>query len=68
LERKELLADRYFETARLIRQIEQEHKKQTHEQLTAQLRSAEDTGDEVMANKLRVALNDLIKEIARGKR
>lgn len=60
--------DRYFETARLIRQIEQEHKKQTHEQLTAQLRSAEDTGDEVMANKLRVALNDLIKEIARGKR
>lgn len=60
--------DRYFETARLIRQIEHEYKKQTRDQLTAQLREAEAADDESRATQLRAELNTLIKEIARGKR
>ncbi len=60
--------DRYYETARLLRQIEHEHKKQTREQLTAELRAAESNGDEPEAERLREQLNNLIKEIARGKR
>lgn len=60
--------DRYFETARLIRQIEQEYKKQTRDELTAQLRDAEEAGNEAEADVLRARLNTLIKEIARGKR
>lgn len=59
--------DRYFETARLLRQVENEHKKQTRDELTNQLRDAEATGDEPKAEKLRVELNQLIKEIARGR-
>lgn len=58
----------YYETARLIRQIEHEHKKQTRAELTNQLRNAERAGDEAAASKLRVELNNLIKEIARGGR
>lgn len=57
--------DRYFETARLIRQLEHEHKKQTRDHLTEQLRDAEADGDESTANDLRSAINSLIKEIAR---
>ena len=60
--------DRYFETARLIRQIEHEYKKQTRDQLTTQLREAEAADDESRATQLRAELNTLIKEIARGKR
>lgn len=60
--------DRYYEAARLIRQIEHEHKKQTQETLIAELREAERTGDEPAADRLRAELNMLIKEIARGRR
>lgn len=60
--------DRYYETARLLRQIEHEHKKQTQEQLIAELREAESAGDEPRSEQLRGQLNTLIKEIARGKR
>lgn len=60
--------DRYYEAARLIRQIEHEHKKQTQEKLIAELRSAEQAGDESAADQLRLELNALIKEIARGRR
>ena len=60
--------NRYYETARLLRQIEHEHKKQTRDQLTDELREAESAGDEPRAEALRGQLNQLIKEIARGKR
>lgn len=60
--------DRYFEAARLVRRIEQEHKKQTQAQLVGQLREAEQQGDETRAATLRQEINSLIKEIARGKR
>ena len=60
--------DRYYETARLLQQIEHEYKKQTQEQLIHELREAETAGDESRAAGLREQLNDLIKEIARGKR
>lgn len=57
--------DRYYETARLIRQLHNEHKKQKRDQLTLQLRDAEASEDESAARELRSALNTLIKEIAR---
>lgn len=59
--------DRYFESARLIRQIENEYKKQKQRDLVDQLRVAEESGDEQTADALRVELNKLIKEIARGR-
>lgn len=58
--------DRYFETARLLRQLENEHKKQTRRELTNQLRDAETSGDDEAASVLRTQLNTLIKEITRG--
>ena len=60
--------DRYFEAARLIRQVVNEHKKQTQEQLTNQLREAESSGDDEKAAQLRTQLSVLIKEIPRGQR
>lgn len=60
--------DRVYETARLLRQIEHEHKKQKQRELIEELRIAENSGDEKKANELRVTLNALIKEIPRGKR
>lgn len=60
--------DRYFEAARLIRHVEHEHKKQTRDSLTQQLREAEYDGDDIRAQQLRMELNTLIKEIARGQR
>ncbi len=60
--------DRYFETARLLRQVTNEHKKQTQERLTNQLRAAEAQGDDVKAVELRTQLSVLIKEISRGQR
>lgn len=60
--------ERYYEAARLLRQIEHEHKKQTQADLIDELRIAEENGDEVKAMELRERLNNLIKEIARGKR
>ena len=59
--------DRYFETARLIRQLEHENKKQIRDELLEQLRTAEDAGNDATAHQLRERLNVLIKEIARGK-
>jgi DNA primase len=60
--------ERYYETARLIKQMKQEHMKQTRDTLTAELREAESNGDDVRAMQLLVQLNELTKEIARGKR
>ena len=60
--------DCYYETARLLRQIEHEHKKQTQEKLIDELRDAENDGDEPRSDNLRGQLNQLIKEIARGRR
>jgi hypothetical protein len=59
--------DCYFEAARLIRQVEQEHKKQQKTQLTDQLRQAEADGNDALAAELMNELNQLIKEIARGR-
>ena len=60
--------DRYFETARLLRQVTNEHKKQKQEQLTRELREAEASDDDARAMELRTQLNTLIKEITRGQR
>jgi DNA primase len=60
--------DRYFESARLLRQVVNEHKKQKQGQLTNQLREAEAAGDDARATELRMELNILIKEITRGQR
>jgi len=60
--------DRYFETARLLRQVANEHKKKQKDILTEQLRDAEALGDDIKANKIRTALNKLIKEIQSGQR
>ncbi len=60
--------DRYFETARLVRIIVTEHKQTQKDALTAALRAAEDEGSEEEAERLRHALNELIKEIPRAKR
>lgn len=59
--------DRFYESARLIRQIENEHKKQTRDNLTNELREAETVHDDVRADEIRQQLNVLIKEIARGR-
>ncbi len=59
--------DRYFEAARLLRQVTVEHKKDQKIVLTNELRSAEESGDEAEAHRLRGELNRLIKEISRGK-
>ena len=60
--------DRYFETARLIRQVANEHRKKQKDILTEQLRDAETLGDDVKANEIRSMLNKLIKEIQHGQR
>jgi hypothetical protein len=61
-------SDRYFETARLLRQVATEHKKKQKDLLTEKLRDAETLGDEIKANKIRNQLNNLIKEIKSGQR
>lgn len=58
--------DRYFEIAHLLRQLEKEHKKKQKNELTVQLRDAEELGDDSSATKLRTKINQLIKEISRG--
>jgi DNA primase len=60
--------DRYFETARLLRQVATEHKKQQKDALTHALRDAEAAGDDALAADIRGKLNVLIKEITRGQR
>lgn len=60
--------DRSLETARLIRLTITEHKQIEKETLTAALRQAEESGNDAEANRLRQAVNELIKEIPRAKR
>jgi DNA primase len=60
--------DRCHEVAELLRQVINEHKKQTQEHLATQLRKAEQDGDDATALQLRTQLNTLIKEITRGQR
>ncbi|HZJ34796.1 MAG TPA: DNA primase [Candidatus Angelobacter sp.] len=60
--------DRYFETARLLRQVANEHKKKQKDILTEQLRDAETLGDDAKANEIRAKLNKLIKEIQSGQK
>ncbi len=59
--------DRYFEAARLIRQVEREHKIRTKNSLTEQLRQAEADGDDAKASELLAQISQLTKEITRGR-
>lgn len=60
--------DRYFETARLVRQLIKEHKQIAKNSLTAQMREAELNGDDNLATEIRQKLNELIKEIPRAQK
>ncbi len=60
--------DRYFETARLLRQVATAHKKKQKDALTEQLRDAETVGDDTKAGEIRSLINNLIKEIQSGQR
>ncbi|MNL62862.1 hypothetical protein D3C87_1869290 [compost metagenome] len=60
--------DRYFETARLLRQVATKHKEKQKDILTEQLREAETNGDEARATDIRTQLYTLIKEINSGKK
>lgn len=60
--------DRYFETARLVRQLTTEHKQIEKKNLTDQLRTAEESGDDEKAKMVRQQLNELIKEIPRAQK
>ena len=60
--------DRYFETARLLRQVANEYRKKQKDILTEQLRDAETLGDDVKSNEIRNQLNKLIKEIQSGQK
>lgn len=60
--------DRYFETARLLRQVATEHKKKQKDLLTEQLRDAETMGDDTKATEIRSLINNLIKEIQNAQR
>ena len=60
--------DRQLEMRQLLQQIAHEQTKQTQDELLAQLRDAEAAGNEPESERLRTALNNLIKERARGKR
>jgi DNA primase len=56
--------DSSLEVAKLLRQTEVEHKKQTKAKLINQLREAEEAGDNDVATQLRTELLKLIKETA----
>lgn len=58
--------DRALEVARLLRQCIIEHNKLKREQLIAELRDAEDQGDDKRSHVIRAELNKLIKEIKHG--
>lgn len=60
--------DRYFETARLLRQVINENKKKQRDKLIAEIREAENSGDEATADEIRNKLNKLIKEIQSGQK
>lgn len=59
-------SDRYFETARLLRQIRNDYKKIQKEKILEQLRDAEILGDDEQTNKIRIQMNQIIKEIKDG--
>ncbi len=59
-------SDLSLEAARLLRQTEVEHRKQTTEQLLQELRIAEAEENDDKANELRAKLHELIKETNRG--
>lgn len=56
--------DSSLEVAKLLRQTEVQHKKQTKERLIHELRDVEASGDDVAAERLRAQLYALIKETA----
>lgn len=60
--------DRYYEVARLLRQVANENKKKQKDNLTEQLREAENLGDDAKSNEIRGQINILIKEIQSGRR
>jgi DNA primase len=60
--------DRYFETARLLRQVANEQKKKQKDKLTEELRDAEALGNDVKADEIRGLIYKLIKEIQNGQR
>jgi DNA primase len=60
--------DRYMETARLLRQVTTEYKKQQKDILTEKLRDAETVGDDETATNLRSQIHMLIKEIQSGQK
>lgn len=60
--------DRYFEAARLVRQLTTEHKQTQKQSLTDELRQAEENGEDERAREIRQQLNELIKEIPRAQR
>ncbi|NCO10833.1 DNA primase [Candidatus Saccharibacteria bacterium] len=60
--------DRLLEMTRLVRLTVKEHTQTQKETLTAELRAAEDAGDDVSAMRLKKKLNDLIKEMPRAKK
>lgn len=59
--------DRYYETARLLRQVIIQNKKKQKDLLNEELRQAESNADDSRAEELRKKLNKLIKEISSGK-
>jgi DNA primase len=61
-------ADRSLEAARLVRQVITEHKQTQKDQFVADLRIAEEEGDDARALELRQQLNNLIKEINYAKK
>jgi DNA primase len=58
--------ERVQESVHLLRQMTNEHRKQTKEQLLNQLHQAEQAGDDDQAQQLRTQLNSLIKEMIHG--
>ena len=56
--------DSSLEVAKLLRQTEVQHKKQTKQRLIHELRDAEGSGDDTAAERLRAQLYALIKETA----
>ena len=60
--------DRYFEAARLLRQVTEGQKKTQKDILTEKLRDSETLGDDTKSNEIRCALNKLIKEMQNDKR
>lgn len=60
--------DRSIEAARLVRQVITEHKQKQKDELVANLRDAEENGDDALAAKIRQELNVIIKEINSAKK